>query len=273
VPEGPEIRIEADALRRALGGRVAQSVFFAFPRLKPYQSRLSGARVTSVRARGKAILVGFENDLVIYSHNQLYGRWRVFKNGDLPDTGRQLRLAIQGPTRSALLYSASEIEVLKREALATHPYLSRLGPDILNQRVGVRGLGARFSAPEFANRRLASLLLDQRFIAGIGNYLRSEILFAAGVHPERRPRDLKPAEVARLASVTRGLVWQSYRSRGITNDLHRAARLEAAGRTREEFRFAVFDRAGEACFVCGAPIRRQILAGRRCYFCPACQPL
>lgn len=273
MPEGPEIRIEADALRKALGGRVAQSVFFAFPRLKPYQSRLSGARVTSVRARGKAILVGFENDLVIYSHNQLYGRWRVLKNGNRPVTGRQLRLAIQGPTRSALLYSASEIEVLKREVLSSHPYLSKLGPDVLNDRVGVRGLELRFSAPEFANRRLASLLLDQGFIAGIGNYLRSEILFAAGVHPERRPRDLKPVEIARLASVTRCLVRQSYRRRGITNDLQRVAQLEAAGWTREDFRFAVFDRAGEACFVCGAAIRRQTLAGRRCYFCPTCQPL
>lgn len=273
MPEGPEIRIEADAVRGALGGKVAHSVFFAFPRLKRYQARLSGTRVRSVRARGKAILIGFENDLTIYSHNQLYGRWRVFKNGTRPDTGRQLRLAIQGPRRSALLYSASEIQVLKNDALASHPYLSKLGPDVLNDRVSARRLELRFGAAEFANRSLASLFLDQRFIAGIGNYLRSEILFAAGVHPGRRPADLDPVEIARLASVTRSLVRQSYQSRGITNDLDRAAQLEASGWTRDDFRFAVFDRPGAACFVCGAPVRRQTLAGRRCYFCPACQPL
>lgn len=273
MPEGPEIRLEADAVRGALGGKVAESVFFAFRRLKRYQARLSGARVTSVRAQGKAILIGFENQLTIYSHNQLYGRWRVLKNGARPETGRQLRVAIQGPRRSALLYSASDIQVLKSDALASHPYLSRLGPDILNDRVNVRALKRRISAPEFANRSFASLFLDQGFIAGIGNYLRSEILFAAGVHPQRRPGDLHPEELSRLASATRRLVRQSYRTRGITNDLERAERLKSEGWAREELRFAIFDRADDPCYVCGGPVRRQTLAGRRCYFCTTCQPL
>lgn len=273
MPEGPEIRIQADTVRSALGGKVAGTVFFAFRRLKRYQSSLSGTRVISVRARGKAILIGFENGLTIYSHNQLYGRWRVSDKGSRPDTGRQLRLAIEGPTRSALLYSASEIQVLNHEGLLSHPYLSRLGPDILNDRAGARRLRRQFGAPEFSNRTLASLLLDQRFIAGIGNYLRSEILFAAGIHPLRRPGDLAPSEIARLASVTRDLVRQSYHTRGITNDLDRAARLEASGWERDDYRFSVFDRPDQPCFVCGGAVVRQTLAGRRCYFCPSCQPL
>ena len=273
MPEGPEIRIEADAIRAALRGRVAQSVKFAFPRLKRFQSRLSGIEVTSVRAKGKAILIGFANDHTIYSHNQLYGRWRVCKNGDRPETGRQLRLAIQGPNRTALLYSASEIQVLKDEALDSHPYLRKLGPDILNERVGRRAIEQRINAEEFANRRLASLFLDQGFIAGVGNYLRSEILFAAGIHPARRPGELGHAEIEALAEATRRLIRQSYRTRGITNDLERAKRLETAGWTRESYRFAIFDRRGEPCFACGSPVERNNIAGRRCYFCPNCQPL
>ncbi len=273
MPEGPEIRIEADAIRGALNGRVAKSVAFAFPRLKRFQSRLSGVKVTSVRAKGKAILIGFANDHTIYSHNQLYGRWHVCNNGDRPETGRQLRLAIQGPNRSALLYSASEIQVLKNEALSSHPYLRKLGPDILNERVGKRALTARFERPEFAGRSLASLFLDQGFVAGVGNYLRSEILFAAGIRPARRPGDLDSAEIECLADATRRLIRQSYRTRGITNDLKRVKRLERAGWTRESYRFAVFARRGEPCFGCGSSLRKENIAGRRRYFCPTCQPL
>ncbi|MDX1513473.1 MAG: endonuclease VIII [Gammaproteobacteria bacterium] len=273
MPEGPEIRIEADAIRAAVGGRIARKVYFAFARLKRFQSRLSGAKVSSVRARGKAILIGFAGGYTIYSHNQLYGRWQVCADGEVPETGRQLRLAIHGARRAALLYSASEIQVLKSDAVESHPYIRRLGPDVLNQRVGRRRLSQRFLEQRFARRSLASLFLDQGFVAGIGNYLRSEILFAAGVHPARRPADLEASELHRLADAVTDLVRQSYRTRGITNDLALARELQAKGVNRAAYRFAVFDRQGEPCFNCGEPIRRRNLAGRRCYFCPSCQPL
>jgi len=273
VPEGPEIRIEAEQIRAAVGGRVARSVFFAFRRLKRFQNVLAGNRIGSVRARGKAILIGFDNGYTVYSHNQLYGKWVVCANGQAPDTTRQLRVAIHGPRRSALLYSASDVAVLDNTSLDEHPYLSRLGPDILNGRVTDRRIVARFEEPAFCKRTLASLFLDQHFLAGIGNYLRSEILFAAGVHPRRRPQQLSSVEVLKLARATRKLMKQSLSTRGVTNDLARVRKLKSAGWSRDEYRFAVFARGGDACFVCGGRIERQSIAGRRCYFCPNCQPL
>lgn len=93
-------------------------------------------------------------------------------------------------------------------------------------------------------RDRAALLLDQGFVAGIGNYLRAEILFVAGVHPSRRPQDLSPDERKALARAIRAVPRQSYRTGGITNEPERARRLKARGLGRGECRHRVFARAG-----------------------------
>jgi endonuclease-8 len=92
--------------------------------LRRFEKRLQGRRVTEVATRGKSIMTHFDNGLVIYSHNQLYGRWYVEKHGHYPETGRQLRLAIHNERYSALLFSASEIEGLKVSELHCHPFLA-----------------------------------------------------------------------------------------------------------------------------------------------------
>ncbi len=98
MPEGPEIRLAADAVEEALRGRKTTDVFFAFKDLKRFESRLRGSLVRRVETRGKAMVTLFDNDLAIYSHNQLYGLWKTSSASDLPDvlanTSRQLRLAL-----------------------------------------------------------------------------------------------------------------------------------------------------------------------------------
>ena len=126
MPEGPEIRLAADEVAAAIVGRRADDVWFANSRLKRFQRQLAGSVVTEVTTRGKAILTEFDSELVIYSHNQLYGRWLVAPAGELPQTGRQLRLAIHNSDYSALLYSASDIAVLRSNRLQMHSFLSRL---------------------------------------------------------------------------------------------------------------------------------------------------
>ena len=86
MPEGPEIAREADRIREAIENQQVTAVRFAFPRLARRARDFERARVCSVRPRGKAMLIGFDNGLTIYSHNQLYGRWFVREPGRLPET-------------------------------------------------------------------------------------------------------------------------------------------------------------------------------------------
>jgi endonuclease-8 len=251
--------------------RIVKEVFFAFEHLKPYESQLAGSQVVAVQPQGKAMLIHFEHQLYIYSHNQLYGKWVTANAYSYPNTTRQLRLAIHNEQKSALLYSASEIEVLSQDQIATHGFLSQLGPDVLDQSITVEQVSQRFQDQRFRRRLLTSLLLDQHFLCGLGNYLRSEVLFVARVHPNCRPVDCHPDQISRLAAATISVTHQSYVTRGITNDLKLAARLRKQGLTRSEYRHYVFNRQGTPCFICGTAIVKAFAGGRRYYYCPTCQ--
>ncbi len=272
MPEGPEIRLAADAIAGAIAGKPVQEIRFAFERLQPYETLLTGVTITAVTSRGKALLTQFANDYTIYSHNQLYGKWVVRDAYDFPDSNRQLRLAIHTADKSALLYSASDIEVIPTPELDAHPFLSRLGPDALDTAVTPQQVAARLRDSRFQRKQLTTLLLDQGFLAGLGNYLRSEICFVAGVHPSARPLDCTDDQLERLATAAVELTRQSYHTRGITNDLALAATLKAQGAGYRDYRWWVFGREERPCYVCGTPIVKQPLGGRRCYFCPVCQP-
>ena len=187
MPEGPEIRREADRLARVLVDRPCEEVWFAFAHLQTWGSILTGCRVRGVEPRGKALLTRFDGGVNVYSHNQLYGRWYVVPRGREPTTNRQLRFAMHTATHSALLYSASEIEVLRDDELAGHAFLQKLGPDVLRAEVTPGDVTARLRSRRFAGRSLGALLLDQSFVCGLGNYLRSEILFVARLDAAQRP--------------------------------------------------------------------------------------
>jgi endonuclease-8 len=273
MPEGPEIRRAVDRLRSVLVRRKAQGVFFAFEHLKPYETKLTGRRIRAVEARGKAVLVRFAGDWVVFSHNQLYGRWFVERAGRVPKTGRSLRFAIHTRERSALLYSASDIDVLRDGEVGSHPYLARLGPDPLSPVVTVSDIRQRAGQERFRRRSFASLLLDQGFLAGIGNYLRSEILFFAGIHPRCRPADCSRRELSSLASAALAIPRRAYETGGVTNEPARVEELKAEGLAFREYRHAVFGRDEQRCWRCGAGVLRENLSGRRGYYCPGCQPL
>ena len=272
MPEGPEIRRAADQVDRALRGQVATRVWFAFPHLRRKAAKLLGARVLRVEPRGKALLTHFEGGLSIYSHNQLYGVWAVARIGRHRPSRRSLRLSIENATHEARLYSASEIEVLRSDALGQHPYLAKLGPDALDPVLTDARLAAHLRDPRFARRRLGMLLLDQGFVAGLGNYLRSEILHVAKLHPSLRLGDLSATELRRLARVTRAITRRAYETGGITNDLRRARRLRASGLSFGKARHHVFTRAGQPCWCCETRIVRGDVAGRQLHWCPRCQP-
>jgi len=271
MPEGPEIRRAADKIAKVLEGRLIESVSFGLDHLKVFDAELSGQIVLELETRGKALLTHFSNDLTIYSHNQLYGRWYVVRRDKYPATNRSLRLALHTDTHSALLYSASDITVLPTAELLSHPFLARIGPDILDKTITWRDVVRLLIAPERRRRKLAGLYLDQGFMAGIGNYLRSEILFDAGVDPHKRPVDLSQIELNRLARSTLTISRRAYETGGITNPDTRVKKLKKQGLKRGAYRHAVFTRENRACYHCQSQIVKEAIASRRVYYCPRCQ--
>jgi endonuclease-8 len=271
MPEGPEIRLAADKVAKVLVGHDIVEVEFGLSRLSRFEKCLTGAAVTAVDTRGKAMLTRFDNGLTLYSHNQLYGKWFTLRRPRLPKTRRQLRVGLHTETHSALLYSASDIEVLTERDLKRHPFLCRVGPDILDSELTADDIVERLESAMFRNRALGGLYLDQAFLAGNGNYLRSEILWAAGVDPQLKPSQLAAAELRTIATETLAISRRSYRTRGVTASQQQAQQRKALGMSYQQYRFQVFGRDGLDCYACGATIERRTMGSRNLFVCPGCQ--
>jgi len=123
----------------------------------------------------------------------------------------------------------------------------------------------------FRNRALGGLYLDQAFLAGNGNYLRSEILWAAGVDPQLKPSQLAAAELQAIATETLAISRRSYRTRGVTATPKQAQERKALGMSYQQYRFQVFGREALECYVCGSTIERRTMGSRNLFVCPGCQ--
>lgn len=271
MPEGPEIWRTADALDAALSDKLITTIDFAFDELKKYESVLPQQKINNVEARGKAILTFFDNNLVIYSHNQLYGKWYIRDSMDEPVTNRKLRIAIHNEQKSAYLYSASQIEIIDKNDVSEHSYIKKLGPDVLHPETNLKDIENQFFSEKFQNRKLTTLLLDQGFISGIGNYLRSEIMFYSGVSPHKKLRSYSDSEKEKLAEAAVKLSRRSYETAGITNDPSIVEALKREKAKRSEFRHFVYNRTGNRCHKCGNIIEEEKTGGRKIYYCPNCQ--
>lgn len=273
MPEGPEIRRARDELAKVLEQSKVRKIFFAFDSLKPYQRKLKDNRIVEVNAKGKAMLIRFSNGYTIYSHNQLYGKWIISPDGETPDVKRQLRLSIHMQQGAAFLYSASDITVLTEDELAKHPYLNKLGLELLSANTTRDMIAERLMAYRKSRRSLMTLLQDQSVLAGIGNYLCCEILHVSGLHPETRICDLNQQQLVLLAENSLHLTQQSYETAGITNLLLRADKLAEQGIEFEDYRFNVYRREGLSCYQCGEKIVKDKFSGRMGYCCSGCQSL
>lgn len=272
MPEGPEIRRAAMRLDKVLAGQPLAEVTFGQPHLERWGPRLTGATVTGVTSRSKALLTRLDTGYTIYSHNQLYGRWYVTRRPKLPQTNRTLRLALHTASHSALLYSASDIHVLDDLEVPDHPYIAKLGPEALDEETTWQDIRDQLMSKPFQGRQLSALYLDQSFVAGIGNYLRSEILHEAKLHPSLAPKHLSRGEAGRLARATLKITRRALATAGVTNPPSRVRRLQNSGHSRAAYRFAVFGRTAAPCYTCSTPIDRISANSRRLYLCSACQP-
>ena len=126
MPEGPEIRRAADKLEQAVAGKPLTYVWFAFPELKPFETALTGERVERLETRGKALLTHFSNGLTLYSHNQLYGVWRIVKPDTELNSTRQLRVRLATAGKAILLYSASPAPIKRKQRAYRYQILIKL---------------------------------------------------------------------------------------------------------------------------------------------------
>jgi endonuclease VIII len=266
MPEGDTIFRTAEVLRTALVGRritVARAQPGPGLRRVPDLSRLIGATVTSVEARGKHLLIGFDSGLTLRSHLRMSGSWHRYRPGERwHRPARQASAILETAESVAVAFNTPVVELLTGADLRRSPALTTLGPDLL---------GAEFDLDEAIRRfrdrdgeQLGNALLDQRAVAGIGNVYKSEVAFLEGLDPWAPVAAFEDGELAAALRTARRLLQANTRG---------GARVTTGSGARGEGLW-VYGRAGRPCRRCGTLIelRRQGDLARQTFWCVRCQP-
>ncbi|MGI9173789.1 MAG: Fpg/Nei family DNA glycosylase [Rhodothermales bacterium] len=292
MPEGPEVRRYADALSDALvGARVVQlatRIRTAKAWLADHPDAFEGRHIERIRSHGKHLIGHTDEGAFFHVHLMMWGRWQIVAPDDplVLERDRRERARIITPDVAALLMSAPMFNVGLGDPYAEVPILATLGPDVLPEEGPFDVAGFRTRLADHAGRTVGAVLLDQTLVAGIGNYLRAEILYACRIDPWRKVADLSEADVACLAITIPDLSARAYRTGGRTVDdtdyqrLQTDADLVYQPDRAWETRHYVFRRTNLPCLRCGDTIRQKRQVTRRTddeektriiYFCPTCQ--
>lgn len=271
MPEGPSVRVTADTLRAALAGQRIEQITSRFKKAaaEDWRGKIEGQTVEAVRVHGKNIFIDFTSGWTLYTHFLMWGSWHVYAR-DEPwlKEERKARVVLTTATQVAVLFSAPVCELIQRDALATHR-TAETGPDLLAESFDEAEARRRFFAAEQAGREVGELIMDQTVLAGIGNILKSEILFQAGIHPQRLPPTISADEWRRFVAISRELLRVSYELGTFDGA------FLPPDATVEPRKFGyVYRRRTYPCLRCGTPIKmvRQGPRARMTYYCPHCQP-
>ncbi len=292
MPELPEV----ETIRRGLEGRVEGleilqieasgcRIFQIDPAL--LADALEGERFTTLERLGKFLIFSLPGQVLVvhlgmtgqltlrdpatkdaagFLRHPVTGLQRVRQHA--PD--KHTHLQIHFDNGSSLLYRDirmfGKVYLLSPAEAARDRFFARLGLEPFSHEYELEAFLARFQGRTLA---VKSLLLDQRFVAGVGNIYADEALFEAAVHPLRRVTTLRRYEKERLFRTIKGVLEKGIHFGG-TSMRDYVNSDGGTGSFQEELQ--VYGRAGEACSVCGTPIGKIVVSQRGTHFCPVCQP-
>ena len=283
MPELPEVETLRLSLLPRVKGRVIESVRkyradLRFPLPKNMAGRLAGARIADIGRKGKYLLFHIAGGDVLLVHLGMSGNLRLFRAGAKAPIPAHTHVIFTLEGVGRLLYVDPRrfgfMELFAARNIARNRHLAVLGRDPLCD-----GLDVEFFARGLrgSRRAIKNALMDQSFIAGLGNIYCCEALFRAGISPLAEAGVLVGGNVGRrrllaLSAAIEATLRDALRAGGSSIRDYIDAEGES-GHFQHEFQ--VYDRAGEACprAGCKGVIRRIMQAGRSSFHCPRCQRL
>ncbi|MBI2306038.1 MAG: bifunctional DNA-formamidopyrimidine glycosylase/DNA-(apurinic or apyrimidinic site) lyase [Rhodocyclales bacterium] len=269
MPELPEVEVSRQGLLPFLPGKAVRTATVRTPRLRQeipaeLPHLLAGRVLRDITRRGKYLVFDFGDGWLIL-HLGMSGSLRLVAPGTPPQKHDHVDLdfadtvlRLRDPRRFGVL-------LWTEEAPEKHPLLAVLGIEPLSPEFDGRWLHAALrtrSAP------VKPVLMDGHLLVGVGNIYASESLFRAGISPLRAANRIAAARCDRLAAAVRETLADSIAAGGssVRDYVH-----SDGGAGCFQLSCAVYDREGEACTNCGAPVRSTRQAGRSTYWCPRCQ--
>jgi formamidopyrimidine-DNA glycosylase len=270
MPELPEVETIANGLRQGgfgnpsiLNLRIENAQVFwnrtlAIPSVEEFYQRVTGQKILAIGRRGKYLIMTLSPDFLLF-HLRMSGDLVVEPNGAPIPPHHRLLLGLQGGIRLAF----NDMRKFGRTWLVPDPdqVLKNLGPEPFDPNLTPSIFHERLI---HSHRQIKPLLLDQSFLAGMGNIYTDEALFRARLHPLSPSNTLSHEQAEGLLSSLRSVLQEGIQRHGASIDW-----VYRGGDFQNHFR--VYQRTGQPCQVCSTPIQRIVVGQRGTHFCPKCQ--
>jgi len=275
MPELPEVETVKKTLEKKLAGLTITGVEIMMPKVirepepRQFANLVTGKKITKLGRRGKYLLIYLSGYSVLVIHLRMTGRLVYARPEDPP------------PRHTHVVFHLSNGCELRFADMRQFGRILLADTRRLDQVKGLKDLGPEPLGPEFTREflrkelkrkrvRLKSLLLDQTFVAGLGNIYADEALHRSRRHPERIAGSLSPREFANLYRSIIEVLKEGILNRGTSMRDY----VDGDGREGNyQTLLRVYNREGQQCTRCGFTIARIKVGGRSSYFCPSCQKI
>ncbi len=270
MPELPEVETVVRGLRHAVVGRTltradvrwAQEI--AVPSPDEFAVRIAGQRIDSLDRRAKYLVFNLSSDVLLV-HLKMTGRLYVAARGEVTDHDRWVRVTLGMDDGKELRFSDARKFGKMFLVAQVEQVTGKLGPEPLAKAFTLKAFRRIIAGRKGT---VKALLLNQTFVAGIGNIYADEALWRAQINPHRRSDTLTGDEIAKLHQAIRKVLADGIRYEGASV---RWYRKPDGSRGASQNHFKVYDQEDKPCLRCGTPIRKVWLGQRGTHFCPSCQ--
>lgn len=242
MPELPEVETIRLQLSRKIVGK-----------------KLNGKKITGLRRRAKILIIDFSDGQSLLIHLKLTGQL-IFNGKPSPYT----RKVFNFDDGSRLVFNDLRKFGWWKRVKETKTLEKTFGPEALE----INFKTFKNLLKKKPKAKIKPLLMDQKFIAGIGNIYSDEILFASRINPLRQVKDLNDKEIRKILQNIKKILKKAIKYQGSSVKYY----LDACGKKGKYLKYhKVYQKEGEKCFHCHGIIKRIKLGGRSAHFCPACQ--
>ena len=286
MPELPEVQTVVSDLNKKIKGDVVTAFWSAWPKaikgmsLAKFKKEIVGKKILGARRIGKNIFIDLSGGKTLYIHLKMTGHLLV----------KSLKLKVESKEKDYFedrvnqyvrhkfflgkntvmefsdMRKFAKIVLVDTDKVGELPEIKKLGIDAMDRGFTLKKFEEILEKRK--NKKLSLVLMEQELIAGIGNIYRSEILFDAGINPDRMAKDLKREEIKKAHMVTIKILKKAIKMRGTSDSDYRDT-SGAPGSFQKVLK--VYGKTGKKCQRCGRMIERKIIGQRSIFFCPNCQ--
>jgi formamidopyrimidine-DNA glycosylase len=273
VPELPEVETVVRGLRRVMPGKIIDSIYINAPKIERdnfpgWLKILRGKKFRNIQRRGKNILINLSGAYTLWVHLKMTGHLYYLPKSAKIGKHDLMVFGIRNDSRTLRFNDYrrfGRVRLCKTDEVLKQKGLVELGPEPLEiSRIDFVAL------IKSRQRMIKPALLDQAFLAGLGNIYADETLYLSRIHPRKSTNRVSSIKLRELYKNTRRVLKKAIRLMGTSVDSYAGVDGKPGGYQKY---LLAYGREGLPCKRCGAKIKREKIGSRSAHFCPRCQRL